>query len=224
MYITIDATLLEKLPGFSLGMIHYSGMSLSSSPKMLMGRMNYFIESLRIEHSLETMKNIPNLSYWRAGFKALGIDPSRYRPSSEALLRRILQGNPFHWVNSAVDINNFLSIMHFLPFGLYDVHKLQLPIRCQLGTENDVYSALNGRDVTMNGKIILADGNGAFGSLIVDSLRTSVSTDSTELLQIIFIPPNVSPNEQEKIIGSSARMMIEINGGEVVESAIVSTK
>ncbi|QDX92657.1 hypothetical protein EEL30_10255 [Brevibacillus laterosporus] len=224
MYVTIDATLLEKLPGFSLGMIHYSGMSLSTSPKMLMGRMNYFIESLRLEHSLETLKDIPNLSSWRGGFKKLGIDPTRYRPSSEALLRRILQGNPFHWVNSAVDINNFLSLIHFLPFGLYDVHKLQLPIRCQLGTENDTYPALNGRDVTMKGKIILADENGAFGSPIVDSLRTSVSVDSTELLQIIFVPPNVSPNEQEKIIGSSARMMIEINSGDVAESAIISTK
>ncbi len=223
MDVHIHPSLAERLPGFGLGVICYDGVAVAESPKLLQGRINLFVESLRAEHELSRLAEIEGVREWRAAFKRAGIDPSRYRPSSEALLRRLLQGQPFFWVNSCVDVNNFLSVRYALPYGIYDRTELRGPIVCRLGTDEDRYDGLNGRLMQMDGKLLLADDLGAFGSPIVDSVRTSVKQTSRDLLQVIFFHPQVPPAERDQILGATARMMTEVNGGEVVWSQGIVT-
>jgi DNA/RNA-binding domain of Phe-tRNA-synthetase-like protein len=222
MKVRLDSTVVERLPRFSLGVIHYAGVTVSPSPKMLQGRINLFVESLRVERELANLAEIEGVREWRACFKRLGIDPSRYRPSSEALIRRLLQGHPFFWINGAVDVNNFFSVLHALPYGIYDEDQLRSPVVCRLGQASDAYQGLNGREVQMEGKLLLADDQGAFGSPIVDSVRTSVTENSRNLMQVIFFHEHVSPNQRDEILGATARMFTEINGGEVALSYLVT--
>ena len=221
MKVQLDATVSERLPRLTLGILHYSGASVSDSPKMLQGRINYFVEGLRLEHDVSKLTEIEGIREWRAAFKQAGIDPSRYRPSSEALLRRLLQGNAFFWINSAVDINNFFSVHHALPFGIYDQDQLVGDVVFRIGCADDIYEGLNGREVNMEGKLLLSDENGAFGSPIVDSKRTSVTESSRNLMQVIFFHEQVSAQKQDEILGSVGRMFTEINGGEVTSSYLL---
>lgn len=222
MKVQLDSSVSGRLPRFSLGILHYSGASVSDSPKMLQGRINYFVEALRLEHDLSRLTEIDGIREWRTAFKQAGIDPSRYRPSSEALLRRLLQGNPFFWINSAVDVNNFFSVLHALPFGIYDQNHLAGDLICRIGHSDDRYEGLNGREVHMEGKLLLADEKGAFGSPIVDSKRTCVTEKARDLLQVIFFHEHISPQKKEEIMGSVGRMFTEISGGEITHSSIVS--
>ncbi len=221
MKVQLDATVSERLPRLTLGILHYSGASVSDSPKMLQGRINYFVEGLRLEHDVSKLTEIEGIREWRAAFKQAGIDPSRYRPSSEALLRRLLQGNAFFWINSAVDINNFFSIHHALPFGIYDQDQIVGDVVFRFGRADDIYEGLNGREVNMEGKLLLADENGAFGSPIVDSKRTSVTENSRNLMQVIFFHEQVSAQKKDEILGSVGRMFTEINSGEVTSSYLL---
>lgn len=220
MKVQLDATVSERLPQLSLGILHYSGASVSDSPKMLQGRINYFVESLRLEYDPSRLTEIEGVREWRAAFKQVGTDPSRYRPSSEALLRRLLQGNPFFWINSAVDINNFFSVLHALPFGIYDQDQLVGDVFLRVGQSDDVYEGLNGREVNMEGKLLLADEKGAFGSPIVDSKRSCVTENSRNLMQVIFFHEQVSSQKKDEILGSVGRMFTEINGGDLSRSYI----
>ncbi|ASJ52178.1 hypothetical protein BP422_00665 [Brevibacillus formosus] len=222
MKVQLDSSVSERLPQFSFGILQYSNASVSDSPKMLQGRINYYVESLRLDHDTANLTEIEGIREWRACFKQVGIDPSRYRPSSEALLRRLLQGNPFFWINSAVDVNNFFSVLHALPFGIYDVNHLTGDITCRLGHPADAYEGLNGREVNMEGKLLLADANGAFGSPIVDSKRSCVTEKSSTLLQVIFFHEKMEQSKKEEIVGSVGRMFTEINGGELTHSSIVT--
>jgi DNA/RNA-binding domain of Phe-tRNA-synthetase-like protein len=222
MQLSIDSSVLSRTPNLGLGVIHYTGCSVTPSPKQLQGRINLYVESLRLEHELARLSEIAGVRAWRADFKQLGIDPARYRPSSEALLRRLLQGNPFHWINTAVDVNNFLSIRHALPYGIYNRALLEGPIVCRLGEEADSYQALNGRVVEMKGKILLADANGPFGSPIVDSVRTCVTEETADLLQVIFFHQQLPPAERDAILRQTARLFTEINGGEAVSAELVA--
>lgn len=223
MKVQLDAAVSTRLPRFSLGILHYSGAAVSDSPKMLQGRINYFVESYRLEQDASRLTDIEGIREWRACFKRLGIDPSRYRPSSEALIRRLLQGNAFFWINSAVDINNFFSVLHALPFGIYDQDLLEGDVMCRLGLADDVYEGLNGREVHMEGKLLLADRQSAFGSPIVDSKRTCVTENSRNLMQVIFFHEELATNQKEEILGSVGRMFTEINGGELTKSTILSS-
>lgn len=222
MKVRLAPELADFLPSFTLGVIHYQDVTVSPSPKMLQGRINLFVESLRLERELSKISEIEGVAHWRSAFKRLGIDPARYRPSSEALLRRLLQGNPFFWINSAVDVNNFLSVLHALPYGIYDEAKITGGVLCRVGQATDVYDGLNGREVNMEGKLVLADEAGAFGSPIVDSKRTPVTEESTNLMQVIFFHEQIAQEERDEILGSTARMFTEINGGQVGSSYIVS--
>ncbi|GED68592.1 tRNA-binding protein [Brevibacillus reuszeri] len=221
MKVQLDPAVSDRLPRLSLGVLQYSGASVSDSPKMLQGRINYFVESMRLEHDLSRLADIEGIREWRAAFKQVGTDPSRYRPSSEALLRRLLQGNPFFWINTAVDVNNFFSVLHALPFGIYDQNHLVGDVICRIGLADDRYEGLNEREVHMEGKLLLADETGAFGSPIVDSKRTCVTDQSRDLLQVIFFHEAVEAHKKDEILGSVARMFTEINGGEVTNTSIV---
>lgn len=221
MRLSLDPTVHDRIPNFTLGFIQYTDVTISDSPKMLQGRINLLVETLRLDHAVSEINQIEGVACWRQAFKQLGIDPSRYRPSSEALIRRLLQGNPFHWVNSAVDVNNFLSVTHALPYGIYDQSKINGSILCRIGLESDHYYGINGREVQMEKKLLLADQLGAFGSPIVDSTRTMVTESATQLVQVIFFHPEMTSSQKETILGSSARMFTEINGGEVRSSEII---
>lgn len=221
MNISIDATISRCLPQFSLGVLEYEGSSVSDSPKMLQGRINLFVEMLCLDRSIDAITELDGVRGWRAAFKKLGTDPSRYRPSSEALIRRLLQDNPFFWVNSAVDVNNFLSVHHAIPFGIYDRGTLRGSITCRVGRADDRYVGLNGREMEMTNKLLLADETGAFGGPIVDSVRTKVTEASTNLIQFLFFHEEISQQEAKKILGSTARMFIEVNGGVVANQLIV---
>lgn len=223
MKVQLDSAVSARLPRLSLGILHYSGASVSDSPKMLQGRINYFVESLRLEHDPSRLTEIEGIREWRAAFKQIGTDPSRYRPSSEALLRRLLQGNPFFWINSAVDVNNFFSVLHALPFGIYDQDQLAGDVVLRIGQKGDCYEGLNGREVNMEDKLLLADDHGAFGSPIVDSRRSCVTDKSRNLLQVIFFHEQVSPPKKDEILGSVGRMFTDINGGEVSRSYILGS-
>jgi DNA/RNA-binding domain of Phe-tRNA-synthetase-like protein len=221
MNVLVDPSLNQLVPQFSLGIIEYEGSSVSESPKMLQGRINLFVEMLRLDHSIDTITDIEGVHGWRADFKKLGIDYSRYRPSSEALLRRLLQGNPFFWVNSAVDVNNFLSVHHAIPLGIYDQSALQGTITCRIGVPGDRYTGLNGREMDMAGKLLLVDKAGSFGSPIVDSTRSKVFETTTNLIQFLFFHEALSPDDAMKIVGSAARMFTEVNGGYAVRQDII---
>ncbi|RNB85681.1 B3/B4 domain-containing protein [Brevibacillus panacihumi] len=220
----MDSSITKRLPNISLGVLQYRDVTVSDSPKMLQGRINLFVENLRLENELARLTEIPGIREWRACLKQAGTDPSRYRPSAEALLRRLLQGNPFFWVNSAVDVNNFFSVLHALPLGIYDAAQIEGDVSFRLGTADDRYEGLNGREVSMENKPLLADGLGAFGSPIVDSKRTCVTEQSRDLLHVIFFHDQFDSAKQDEILGSVGRMFTEINGGELVHSGIVSAQ
>ncbi|WP_017728824.1 B3/B4 domain-containing protein [Halalkalibacterium ligniniphilum] len=212
--LTIASSISSVIPSFKVGVIVYHDIVIGDSPQMLKGRMQFFQEEVRV--SLETSKSLTDytgLAVWRQTFKQLGIDPARYRPSVEALYRRIKKGQPLPQVNSAVDLNNFFSLEYEIPFGIYDFDKIDGNIRMKIGESSDDYEGVNGRDNQMEGKIVTTDNLGAFGSPIVDSLRTSVTEATTSAIQIAYIRPSMEPHMANQLLKAAASMFVQIHGG-----------
>jgi DNA/RNA-binding domain of Phe-tRNA-synthetase-like protein len=121
-------------------------------------------------------------------FHKLDIDPTKTRPSSEALLRRVLQGKGLPRVNSAVDVCNLCSLEHQLPFGLYDRDEVKGAVRVTVGREGEGYPGIRKQRVNLAGRLLLADELGSFGAPTSDSSRTSVTAATRNLLVVIFCP------------------------------------
>jgi len=132
---------------------------------------------------------IEGLAPARRLYRAFGIDPTSTRPSSEALLRRILQGKPFPSINSAVDVCNLCSTSFLLPIGLYDAAKIRGGgVTLRQGEPGESYPGIRKDYVNVAGRPVLVDDLGPFGNPTSDSLRTCVTEETASLFMVIFAP------------------------------------
>jgi len=125
----------------------------------------------------------------RALYRRYGIDPTRVRPSSEALLRRLKKGEPLPRINSLVDVANALSVQLQVPVGLYDLDKVkgeELAVR--LGAEGESYTGIGKEKVNVAGRICVADAEGPCGNPSSDSARTMITTATERAAWIYFLP------------------------------------
>jgi DNA/RNA-binding domain of Phe-tRNA-synthetase-like protein len=122
-------------------------------------------------------------------YRRFGIDPTRVRPSSEALLRRLKKGEPLPRINSLVDVANALSVQLQVPVGLYDLDKVkgeELVIR--LGAHGESYVGIGKERVNVAGRICVADADGPCGNPSADSARTLITTSTERAAWIYFLP------------------------------------
>jgi DNA/RNA-binding domain of Phe-tRNA-synthetase-like protein len=124
----------------------------------------------------------------RAMYKRVGLDPTKHRPSSEALLRRVKRGDALPRVNSLVDVINWCSVESQLPFGLYDATRIEGPVVLRLGQAGESYPGIRKDEVHVEGRLVLADDHGPFGNPSSDSERTMVTESTTQALVVIFAP------------------------------------
>ncbi|MBU1072476.1 hypothetical protein KKG45_04440 [bacterium] len=122
----------------------------------------------------------------RTLYKSVGIQPTRTRPSSEALLRRILKGGELYAINNAVDVCNLASLEFLLPIGLYDLSRIRGDVTFRLGRAGEEYPGIRKGPVHLTGRLGLFDDEGPFGSPTSDSLRTAVTGDTDSLLVAVM--------------------------------------
>lgn len=212
--IQIDKELLTILPHVKIGINHYTKITVSESPQMLKGRLQLFQEQLYFELDTKPLTEFANIQEWRAVWKALGADPNRYRPSVESLFRRIKKQEFLQSVHTAVDLNTFFSLQYEIPIGIYDLAKIVGDIQLTQGNEDDSYDGLNGRPNSLNRFLLLKDDYSPFGSPYVDSVRTAVTAETTEAIQIFFIRPSMDPTEALHLLQASGKMFTSMSGGE----------
>ena len=151
----------------------------------------------RLRHTVDAVEITAAV---RSMYKRVGLDPTRYRPSSEALLRRVKKGEPLPRVNSLVDVINWCSVETQLPFGLYDASRIVGSVVLRLGAAGESYPGIRKDDVHVEGRLVLADDAGPFGNPSSDSERTKVTEATTHALVVVFAPADVAPGIAERAI------------------------
>ena len=135
-----------------------------------------------------TAADIPGVAETRGMFHRLGVDPTKSRPASEALLRRVLQGKGLPQILPAVDVCNLASLEHQLPLGLYDRTHVKGPLFARTGRAGEGYEGIRRAHVGLSGRPLLADDAGPFGAPTSDSARTQVTEATRSLLAVIYCP------------------------------------
>jgi DNA/RNA-binding domain of Phe-tRNA-synthetase-like protein len=127
----------------------------------------------------------------RALYRRFGMDPTRIRPSCEALLRRLKKGDPLPRINSLVDVANALSVQYQVPVGLYDLDKARgAELVVRLGVEGEGYTGIGKEHVNVAGRICVADAEGPCGNPSADSARTMITTETERAAWMYFLPVN----------------------------------
>ena len=148
----------------------------------------------------------------RTMYKRVGIDPTKTRPSSEALLRRVRKGDTLPRINSMVDVCNWCSFEFQLPYGLYDAAQIQGDVELRVGQPGESYAGIRKDDVHVGGRIALADAIGVFGNPTSDSARTMVTTNTARALLVVFAPREIDVATLTRVLDSTSARMTEFTG------------
>jgi len=182
----------DKIPGFKLGVLTASGVMISK--KSYQAEQSFidlekFICSKFSENPPSSDVIVSNV---RRMYRRIGWEPTQYRPSSEAMIRRFLKNKGLYRINNLVDLGNVTSTRYHLPMGLYDSDKTNGVINLDVGKENETYRGISKDLIHAEGKLILRDDMGIFGNPTADSKRTSLQSDTKNVLAIFFCPPEVN--------------------------------
>ena len=121
----------------------------------------------------------------RTAYKRLGKDPNRYRPSAEALRRRILRDLPLYRIDTLVDLINLVSIRSGYSIGGFDVDKIEGNLTLGVGREGELYQGIGRGVLNIAGLPVYRDRVGGIGTPTSDEERTKISMETTSLLMII---------------------------------------
>ena len=153
----------------------------------------------------------------RRMYRRLGIDPTKTRPSSEALLRRVRKGEPLPRVNSIVDVCNWCSVESRVPYGLYDLDRIRPPVELRRGHAGEAYRGIRKDQVHVGDRPVLVDQDGPFGNPTSDSARTMVTESTSKVLVVVFAPVSIDTAQLGSILECTAARCAEFTGAREVE-------
>jgi DNA/RNA-binding domain of Phe-tRNA-synthetase-like protein len=143
---------------------------------------NRFRETL----TTESLKDMPSIAATRRVYKACGKDPSRYRPASEQLIRRMLQGKELYQIDTLVDLVNLASIAYGYSIGGFDADKfVGDTLTLGIGREGEPYEGIGRGPLNIAGLPVYRDAQGGVGTPTSDNERTKMTMETTHLVVLV---------------------------------------
>ncbi len=217
MQLQLDEKLKIRIPGVTFGMVTINGVTVRESDALLWKQIEMLCQHRAREFSLDRLSENEQIAAVRGLQKSFGFDPTRYRPSSESLLRRVLKGQGLYQINTAVDVNNLCSLEFLLPMCSYDLRHVEGQIRVRIGEAGEEYPGIGRQVFQAENKVIIADDSSIMGSTVSDSERTKVSTETTDILLAIYAPATMDPRIIEHYATLAGQRMVEFNGGQACD-------
>lgn len=183
--IEVSQEIRDKVPDFA-GVAVYATVKNSAYSKELWETITHFTEKYCSIYTTDSIKDMQAIKATREAYKKCGKDPSRYRPSSEALCRRILKGMPLYQIDTLVDLINLVSIKFGYSIGGFDADKLSGDkFILGIGEKDEPYEGIGRGSLNIEGMPVYRDNIGGFGTPTSDNERTKIDLGTTHLLAII---------------------------------------
>ena len=164
----------------------------------------------------ESLKSLSGIAATRAVYKKCGKDPSRYRPASEQLIRRMLQGKELYQIDTLVDLVNLASIAFGYSIGGFDADKIVGDtLTLGVGREGEPYEGIGRGMLNIAGLPVYRDAQGGVGTPTSDNERTKMTLDTTHLLVLIngYDGDEQRVRQNAEFIQQLVRKYCQSNGG-----------
>jgi DNA/RNA-binding domain of Phe-tRNA-synthetase-like protein len=228
-----DIQISDSLEGIArVGVLFLKQIANGPVSSTLRARIEELSVELRRSIEERALSEIESVARTRRLYRLVGIDPTRDRPSSEKLLRRVMRGKPLAKVNKLVDAVNFVSLRNQCPMSVYDWDKVVPPVLVRIGQPGEGYQGLSnvassedrpGQSdwVKMHGKLAIVDGEGPFGNPSHDSRRTQITLGTVRALVIAWAPAEAPRSFLESVLREIADLAQELCDARVAASGIL---
>lgn len=185
IHIKVSDEIKHACPDFA-GAAIYAKVKNTPYSEDLWKTINEFTIEYQKKYTLDSIKDMPAIQATRTAYKKCGKDPSRYRPSSEALCRRILRGIPLYQIDTLVDLINLVSIRSGYSIGGFDADKIQGDtLVLGIGKAGEPYEGIGRGELNIEGMPVYRDAIGGIGTPTSDNERTKMELGTTHLLAVI---------------------------------------
>lgn len=182
--ITIEPEILVAAPHYTGCMLECS-VSNSLHSAALWEEIDTAVVRFKTQYAVEDVNKLPGIFEMRQLYKKLGKDPNRYRPSAEALCRRLLLGKELYQINTLVDLINLVSICSGFSIGGFDAEKVRGALRIGVGQANEPFDAIGRGPLNIEGLPVYRDAVGAIGTPTSDIERTKLTLETQRLLLVV---------------------------------------
>lgn len=218
--INIDKKLSDKVN------VHIASIEAKvktkESDKELLELINKKCEEIKENIKFDEVIKLKNILSSRNAYKKLSKDPSRYRLSSESLVKRVVKGNDLYIVNNIVDINNLISLHTCYSVGTYDLDKVKGSITFTVGEENERYDGIGRGSINLENLPVFEDEDGKFGSTTSDSIKSMITNDTTHILMNIIAFEE--DENLERYIEYSKKLLERFADATIIDTKITKCK
>ncbi len=205
MNIIVSQEIENVCPGFVGAAVEARVVNTPFSPE-LWKEIHALEDKFRNELTTESLKELSGIAATRRVYKACGKDPSRYRPASEQLIRRMLQGKELYQIDTLVDLVNLASIAYGYSIGGFDADKfVGDTLTLGVGKEGEPYEGIGRGMLNIAGLPVYRDAIGGVGTPTSDNERTKMTLQTTHLMVLIN---GYDGNEEQ--VADNARFIQEL--------------
>ncbi len=221
----IKADVLEKFPAIKVMWAEIEDVKIVKNDAELEKIKQEILAEIDAE---DLKKNSPISAEFKAMYKAFGVDPSKRKSSSVALIDRIANGKDLYNVNTLVDIYNLISIKYQLPFGAFDMSKLALPVVLKFANKGEKFvdMADEKEKILDDGELIYSDKNDTVIARDFnhrDSLLTKITDSTTHLL--LQVDGNSQSDDEyvQQAFEEALALVLRFCGGRLVKKEFLKS-
>lgn len=195
--VDLESQLTEAFPGISLLAFKLAGLNLRIGDSRVEQLVDEVLAEAKRSYALEGLKDVPVFRAYRDFFWRIGIDPTKMRPSSEALVRRILLGRGFPRINPLVDIYNLASVETGVTMAAYDFDKVRGGLRLTWSKPGERFLGIGmEREITLTGReVVLRDETSILSVYPYrDSEHSKTDIDTSSAIVVACGVPGVEPS------------------------------
>lgn len=203
-----------KEPEIFVCIAEIKGVRVAKKDSESMKLFKEVVERLKMKYRLENLKEDPVVRAFRDFYWRIGIDPTKQRPSSEALLRRGLRGD-IPLINNVVDAGNIASMETLIPIGLYDLDKIKGDLELRYAKKGEIFSPIGGKDEFLEeNQIVLADEEKVLHVYPYrDSRLTMVRNETKNVLVVACGVPGVEKSIVKLACEKAMEYIVLLGGG-----------
>jgi len=215
--LSFDRELARKIPDLKIATMKLAVTKVEERNDALDKLKKEVIEEVKTKYSLETVKDIRKFRCYRDFFWRLGIDPTKVRPASEALIRRILQGGSIPIINTVVDAINLASVKTEIVIDAFDTRKIARQTKIRFASHGEKFLGIGMKhELTLQGgEIVISDADGPIAIYPHrDGEKTKITLQTREILTVSCGVPGIEEKELLNAAKVVSGTIIEFCGGE----------
>lgn len=217
MDVTISDDFRDRGVDVTLGVLQFSVPAIGESRAA--SQLEATAEELAPLFEGAKPAELTEIAETRKAYRALGKDPGRYRPSSEALMRRIASGKPLPLINDVVDTGNVVSLTTRLSVGTYDASNIEGTITFRRAGDGEMAEAIGRGEMNFEHLPVFSDDIGSFGSPTSDTARTMVTPQARRIVMVLIAFEQ--RGDMDALLVSAEALVAELSGGEHVLTGTV---